>query len=131
MTADNPYAATEFTTQVSSPADEMPTTLGGIGKRVFLAWEKLRLVYIGWMAMFTLGIAALAGITEPTYYGMLIFGGFVANLLYFAGPIIETYVRWLGYNKPWPRWFLFISGTLLTMLLALMSIAPYLLPNQN
>ncbi|MEO8270952.1 MAG: hypothetical protein ABI557_14610, partial [Aureliella sp.] len=49
---------------------------------------------------------------------LIIEGAIVANACYFAGPITETYVRWLGYEGKWIRWFLFLGGTLLTAILA-------------
>ncbi|MCC7336402.1 MAG: hypothetical protein IT422_15035 [Pirellulaceae bacterium] len=48
-----------------------------------------------------------------------------------AGPILETYVRWLGYDRKWVRWFLFAGGTVLTAILALISLASGLIPDQN
>ncbi len=58
-------------------------------------------------------------------------GAIVANLCYFAGPIIETYVRWLGYDRKWVRWFLFVGGTVLTGMLAIATMAFMFLPDQD
>ena len=57
-------------------------------------------------------------------------GAIVANICYFAGPIVETYVRWLGYDGKWVRWFLFVGGTSLTAVLAFASLASLFLPAQ-
>ncbi len=89
-----------------------------IAKTTFLAWEKLRLLYVLILAAFTLIVVDPLGIFDPRYTFAILGGAFVANLAYFAGPLLETYIRWLGYDRSWPRWFFFIGGTLLSMMLA-------------
>lgn len=61
---------------------------------------------------------------------LIIVGAVVANVAYFAGPTIETYIRWLGYERMWPRWLMFGSGTLLSIVLAVGVLATALLPSQ-
>lgn len=93
----------------------------GIARATFLAWEKLRLVYI-----VTLGAAtvALSFVDRPLllysfkFWAEVGVGAVVANLCYFAGPAIETYATWLGVRTPWIRPTLFVLGTLFTFLLA-------------
>ncbi|NND95703.1 MAG: hypothetical protein HKN47_00070, partial [Pirellulaceae bacterium] len=46
-------------------------------------------------------------------------GAVGANLCFFAGPAIETYVSWLGYRRRWVRIVLFVSGTLFASLLTI------------
>lgn len=46
----------------------------------------------------------------------------MANMLYLAGPALDTYIRWLGYRENWPRFAMFVSGTALSALLAVMVV---------
>ncbi len=108
----------------------MPQTLGGIAKWTFLAWERLRVIYIILLGLLTLLLAGPELLRLRTMV-MVVEGAIVANICYFAGPIIEIYVRWLGYRGKWLRWFLFISGTLVSAVLAIAAMASMLLPNQN
>ncbi len=101
-------------------------SLGQIAKPVFIAWEKLRVVYVAVVGLFVVlltGPQLLKLHTFVTIAGEAI----LANLCFFAGPCLETYVRWLGYRGRVVRWFLFILGTLFTLFLALMSLAGQLL----
>ena len=100
-------------------------------------WERLRVLYIALLGALTVFLA-MPGVIHNgsqlfTFRGMFILveGAIIANICYFAGPTVETYVRWLGYDRKWVRWILFIGGTLLTAMLAIVSIAEALLPNPN
>ena len=117
--SDNPYAPT---VETASPLESQQTPLLVIAKQTFLAWEKLRLLYLAVLVPFTLLLAGTA-ITQAEVLWLVISGGLFANLCYFAGPLVETYVRWLGYEGRWPRWFLFITGTVFTMGLAVVALA--------
>jgi len=66
----------------------------------------------------------------PRLLRLIVLGAVVANVAYFAGPTVETYVRWLGYNRAWPRWVMFIGGTLMSIVLAIGVLATELLPDQ-
>lgn len=101
---------------------EDPNSLLGIARQTFLAWEKLRLIYIGILGAFCLAVVAINGWLSIGMLIALVAGGLFANLCYFAGPLIETYVRWLGYHGHALRWGLFVSGTLLTALLAIAAL---------
>ena len=113
----NPYSAPLAQEDFSNGdrQDVVPqTTLGQIGKRVFLEWEKLRLVYIGILVTFTV-LIGLSQLGHPGFWLVAVFGGVVANLCFFTGPIIETYVTWLGFRSVAIRWVMFVAGTLFTM----------------
>jgi hypothetical protein len=101
-----------------------------MARTTFLAWEKLRVVYVVVLGVLTLLLTG-PRIIEIDILVALLFGGFVANVCYFAGPIVETYVRFLGYRGNVLRWLLFITGLVLTAILAVASLASMLLPNQN
>lgn len=101
-----------------------------IARSTFLAWEKLRFLYIGLLGTLTLLLCGRE-IVNIEILMIVIAGAFVANVCYFAGPILETYVSWLGLKGKWFRWMLFTVGTLFTMVLAVAFLAANLLPNQN
>ncbi len=105
-------------------------SLGDIAKNVFLAWERLRIAYIILLGLFTALIAAPT-MTEPRTILLIVEGAVIANVCFFAGPAVETYVRWLGYDRDWVRKFLFAGGTLFTMLLVLFTFASQFIPNQQ
>lgn len=101
-----------------------------IARAVFLAWEKLRIVYVIILSLVTLILTGSAGFSDLRILRLIAEGAVVANVAYFAGPIVETYVRWLGYERMWPRWLMFESGTLLSIVLAVGVLATALLPSQ-
>lgn len=128
---ENPYAATTTTVYESSSDREAASgSLIAIARRVFLAWEKLRIAYVIILALITVLLTGVSGLLSMRLLQLIIEGAVVANIAYFAGPTIETYVRWLGYNRSWPRWFMFVGGTLISIVLAIGVIATELLPNQ-
>lgn len=128
---ENPYTATPTTISNAIPKSEaVQTSLLEIAKSVFLAWEKLRIVYLMILALITVLLIGLSGILNLRLLRLIVLGAVVANVAYFAGPTIETYVRWLGYNRAWPRWVMFIGGTLISILLAVGVLATELLPDQ-
>lgn len=129
--ADNPYAATQtISLETSIEPGDADRSLLAIARSVFLAWEKLRIAYVVILTLLTVLLIGLSGILDLRLLRLIILGAVVANVGFFAGPTIETYVRWLGYNKAWPRWFMFLAGTLLAMLLAIGLLATELLPDQ-
>jgi hypothetical protein len=103
-------------------------SLQATARPVFLGWEKLRFVYIvvmaGWCRF--LFMTFDPGGDEDRFWMRCIFGGIIANLCYFAGPIFETYVTWLsGRRRAWLRPALFVLGALFTMLLALATLVDF------
>lgn len=131
----NPYSSPSVDLLPDTAATLSPSTssqsLAAIAKSTFLAWEQLRILYIvvmGLITVLSLGMD-MTIITELRTVMLIAEGALLANFCYFAGPIVETYVRWLGYNRKWVRWFLFVGGTTLTAILAIASMAS-LLPSQ-
>jgi hypothetical protein len=103
-----------------------------IAKPIFLGWERIRLVYL-----FVNGLLCIALLmsSEPTpdqqleFWLICLAGGFVANVCYFAGPVVESYAAWLGFGyHKWLRPILFILGTLFTLLAAASVLASLLFP---
>jgi len=98
-----------------------------IAKATFLAWERLRIPFVVVLGLITLFLAGPNLIELQTLIVVAV-GAVIANLCFFAGPIVETYVCWLGYEQKWVRWFLFVGGTALTALLAVDTLASMFLP---
>ncbi len=124
---DNPYTASVNSgDELAGPRPFPMDSLGEIGKRVFLEWEKLRLIYIGVLGCYTVFLFLIySGAPMPplTRFIDLIFAGIFANICYFAGPFLETYVRWLGYRGVALRYTVFAFGVLLTGVMATVTIA--------
>ena len=128
---ENPYTPTPATFSHAIPeTDVAQGSLLAIARSVFLAWEKLRIAYVILLALITVLLTGVTGILNLRLLRLIVLGAVVANVAYFAGPTIETYVRWLGYNRAWPRWFMFIGGTLISIVLTIGVLATELLPDQ-
>lgn len=113
--ADRPESARFFTTVRS----------------IFVGWEMLRPVYVLLLAAWCLLLLLFAGSDADTkqFWGTCIIGGIFANLCYFAGPLVEGYVAWLGWrHHVWLRPVLFCLGLLFTMALALGAHSKNLMP---
>jgi hypothetical protein len=125
----NPYSAPTgslVAEQTDTLAACLPTA-----KTIFLQWEKLRIVYIAVLAGVSMLLAGPQGLNKPDVIRILVEGAVIANVLYFAGPVIETYVAWLGFRPCWLRWLLFGGGTLLSILLAIASLFGLMFPNPD
>lgn len=93
-------------------------------KSIFLSWEKLRLFYnLVLLAVFVLiTVSSLLfndfGRPEISILKLLIHSvllAFIANLLYFAGPLFESYLSWLDVQFGYQRHLIFISGLLISI----------------
>ncbi len=129
---ENPYEANDLPTVGS--ANESQTAgepILSIARNVFLAWEKLRIGYVMILTLITLSLIAVGGFPNWTLLLVIIEGAVFANIAYFAGPALETYIRWLGYDKSWPRWLMFSLGTLFSIGLTFGVLAVELFPNQQ
>ena len=112
--------------RLRSPEPLLP--LPELARKVFITWEKLRLLYVVIVGLWSLLLVSMLSPggqwqAVPT----LLVGGLVANVLYFAGPAIDTYARWLGLSPTVAgiiRWAMFVGGTLLTMGLAFDALLP-------
>lgn len=87
-------------------------------KQVFFAWEKLRVLYVLALAAVTLSSIPLEAMKRIDVWVAVAVLAVAANACYFAGPIAETYLCWLGLRRNLVRSALFIAGTLFAGLLA-------------
>ena len=127
MSTDNPYSSPLAEPGAPAPSGE---PLRQIARTTFLAWERLRLIYISVLGVLTLLLGwGSFGVFE--YWLTVAAGAVVANVCFFAGPIVETYITWLGYQGKWLRTLLFTVGTLFTCVLAVAALAIYAFPNPN
>ncbi|TWU39392.1 hypothetical protein [Novipirellula artificiosorum] len=128
----NPYSTPTSEPAAESGEGAIPASrsLGDTARSTFIAWEKLRVVFILLLGLLTVLLAGRS-LMRLRIFLLIVEGGIAANVCYFAGPIIETYVRWLGYDRKWVRSFLFIGGTLLTAILAIGALAGKMIPDQD
>jgi len=120
---ENPYSSPAAASEPDhAVVVECDNSVSGLARRIFLAWERLRILYIALLALLTL-ILARTQLFDPDMLALIAGGAIVSNLFYFAGPIVETYITWLGYNGKRIRWLLFAGGTLMTAMVACLSIA--------
>ena len=119
LNTENPYAAP---TSESSQVAESNVPLMELARSTFLEWEKLRIVFVLLLGTITLLVTG-AGLLRIKVLLAVVEGALIANVCYFAGPILETYVRWLGYRGKWLRWILFYCGTFMTALVAVLALA--------
>ena len=123
----NPFSSpvAESVTQSQPPVvTPKVDSFGTIAKRTFIAWEKLRLWFILILGLITIAMfVCLPNLWHPFCFVAVIFGAVVANTCFMAGPIVDTYIRWLGYRKNWPRMSMFIAGTTVTGIAAVLFLA--------
>ena len=137
MNSDNPFSSpiAEDSIETSKPI-KSEASFGSQAKAIFLAWEKLRIVYNLVLAVLTLlmGIILLGEYAMSIqFWVMVVQGAIISNVCFFAGPIVETYVCWIGFRFDWLRTSLFVLGLLFTALAAAATIASMgfaQLPNQ-
>lgn len=96
-------------------------------KDVFLAWEKLRLIFNA-----LLGVAALFLMfnSEFTFhlFAFLLLAAlvFLANLCFCTCPVAELFLCWLGLPRQPSRWFVFCVGGILSVFLAMLALDKFL-----
>lgn len=109
-------------------------SLDRLARRIFIAWERLRLVYNAILAITVICVATVAYVQyQPTSIPLSGFFGTIvpvvgANLCFFAGPIVETYVAWLGFRTETLRLVLMFFGTALSMMIAIAWVIALLNP---
>lgn len=98
-------------------------------KRIFLKWEKLRLVYNPILAATFLAASfrSLEMLTQVPTLVTLIWAAVGANICFLAGPAVEAYLAWLGVRWRPMTAILFVSGTIFAAVLTLLA-AVALLP---
>lgn len=101
--------------------DRITEALGIPPRRLLLEWEKGRILYNAVLVGFVLYFAFPALAHSP-FWLFLIQGAVIANLCFFAGPLAEAYLRYLGLRHPLVRAALLVGGTLLALFLTFWAI---------
>lgn len=125
------HPADPYATPRSSAGDIEPISISALGELV-KGWEKLRLLYNGVLLLPGIGVLAVAVSSGSMNSLHAVATGFLcglcANVAFFAGPLVELYLRVIlfrGAPKPWLRKCLLIGGFLIsfgTMALFLVSV---------
>lgn len=94
-------------------ADNATASTPDTARAVFIAWERLRVVYNAILAVLVLAVVR-ADWGDPEFPWELARAAFLANLCFCAGPVAEGYLAvGLGANRQVARWLMFIPGLLL------------------
>lgn len=108
-------------TQSVPDSSESPMTV----RAVFRAWERLRPAYVGALAaVFLVAASLVLGVLwlHPFFLIEWVVAAVAANVCYFAGPVLEAYLHWLGFRAAWIRMPLFLAGTLFAALLTVFTV---------
>jgi hypothetical protein len=94
-------------------------------RRIFLRWERLRIVYNA--ALITLVVVLVALLYVPEIEWALlgwrcVVGAVVANVCFFAGPAAEAYLYWLGVRNRAVTAVFFLMGLVFSMGLAAITV---------
>jgi hypothetical protein len=109
-------------TQRATPTTEDALTHPEIKKRfpdameVFIAWERLRLIYNAMLFVVVLVRVTPLGVLFMAPF--LLEPAVIANLCFCAGSVGEGYLCLLGIERRFARWAVFILGTLAAVGLA-------------
>lgn len=85
-------------------------------KEIFIRGGKLRLIYNLSMVIVVFA-PSRNSISLPDWseIPILLLGAILANLCFFAGPMAETYLSWMGIRKSYISPALFLAGTALSI----------------
>ncbi len=125
METENPFSAPITSGRVeASAATAEPSTFEAIARKVFLEWEKLRLIYVAVLVVATLGAAALRAQVFYTveFWATAILGAFVTNMCFFCGPAVESYLTWIKAKPAFLRMALFVIGTIASVIVAMVAV---------
>ena len=122
MSNQNPFSTP--ISDIPTPAAAEPTvesdSIWPVAKRTFRAWEKLRLLYNGILIFICVAYAAAwSSLMNIEFWLLSIAGAIFCNACFLLGPIVETYVAWLGYRTEKLRLAFMIAGTLATAFVAI------------
>lgn len=125
MDESNPFAiGTESARAEPAAPDSRYEQLG----RMFVRWEKLRMLYNAALVLWTLLWAVVFGprlLLDVSFWDACVFGALGANACFCCGPLLEGYLTWFFRSHIAVTGVLFTSGTLLSLLLATASVAAF------
>lgn len=88
-------------------------------RETFLRWEFLRLIYnvvLVVVTCVTVFSQRPDAAWQPEFLWCCVVGAVAANICFFAGPIAESYLRWLGLQTRMLGYALFGAGMLFSLL---------------
>ena len=94
--------------------DDQPLSIGAVARPVFLRWERLRLPYNAILAALTLWWHGRM-LTVWMVWILLALCAFGANVCFLAGPLVESYLAWLGFRSRWTAPALFLGGVMISV----------------
>jgi hypothetical protein len=94
-------------------------------RRIFLRWERLRIVYNAALVVVVMALVAI--LYEPEIEWALlgwrcVVGAVIANLCFFAGPAAEAYLNWLGVRNRAVTAIFFLMGLVFSLGLAAITV---------
>jgi len=90
-------------------------------RAVFLAWERLRLVYNAALGAVVLACAA-GDLSDREFRSFLLRDAVAANLCFCFGPVAEGYLALVGVGRRAARYLVFVPGLLLGCFFALVAL---------
>ena len=100
-------------------------------REAFFAWDKLRLIYNGVLAVVVLCILTQVNFDARVAVKIassVVIGGLEANLCFCVGPIAEGYLCWLRLPHQTTRWVLFLWGCIISIIVLIESTRGWVLP---
>ena len=97
-------------------------------RETFLAWERLRVAYVAVLAGLCSLLALACGpgtYADPLFWVNCGIGAVGANLAFFAGPLAENYLGWLGVPRRPVRFVAFAAGLLFSAVFAAVCVASH------
>jgi hypothetical protein len=82
---------------------------GESARQVFLAWERLRIVFNLVLIIFVLGDAS-SELSDREFRHFLIRAAFAANVCFCLGPVAEGYLAFFGVQRLIARVVVFVPG---------------------
>lgn len=88
---------------------------------VFLAWERLRIIYNAVLTFLVLSFGA-PFLGERAFWRFTLGAAVLANLCFCFGPVAEGYMSWFGADRRAVRGAIFVFGTMLGCFLTLVAL---------
>ena len=109
--------------QIQPRSDAPPVGL----RPLLMRWERLRLVYNAILAAVVLALLLRTPslFDDPRLPAYLLKRALAANVCFTAGPAADAYISYVAGRRVPLTWILFLGGTLLSVLLAMSSIASF------
>lgn len=98
---------------------------------IILKWEKLRILYnviLALILILSAGPAMGWHFFHPVVLLIWLIGAVLANLCFLTGPLVESYIAWLGFRSRAVTAVLFVVGVLISIPCVLYFVVSFTLP---